>query len=116
LDLKEVYNQMQLVTFNKEIRFRTIKFTYLNAGHIPGSASIKVNVENKTVLYTGDYNTRTTQLMQPADPHTWGKVDVMITECTYGMRQLPDRELLQTQFLEKVDEVLRRGGRVLIPV
>jgi putative mRNA 3-end processing factor len=77
---------------------------------------MKIIAENVSVLYTGDYNTRTTQLMQPADPHTWGHVDVLITECTYGMRTLPDRTLLEERFLNQVAAVLKRGGRVLIPV
>jgi putative mRNA 3-end processing factor len=116
IDLKDVYKNMVHANFGVEQPFRSVRYSFYNAGHIPGSASIKIIAEGKSVLYSGDYNTRTTQLMQPADPHTWGNVDVMITECTYGMRELPQRAALEQQFLDKVDEVVRRGGRVLIPV
>ena len=116
LELKQVYAQMKNASFNVETQFRSIRYNFLNAGHIPGSASIKIQAEGLSVLYTGDYNTRTTQLMQPADPHTWGHIDVLITECTYGMRTLPDREELEVKFLAKIEAVLKRGGRVLIPV
>jgi putative mRNA 3-end processing factor len=116
LDLNDVYKNMENVSFNKETQFRGIKYNFLNAGHIPGSASIKIQAEGQSILYTGDYNTRTTQLMAPADPHTWGHVDILITECTYGNRDLPERPELEQQFLDKVQEVLKRGGRVLIPV
>jgi putative mRNA 3-end processing factor len=116
LELKQVYKSMKDVVCNKEEQFRGIKYNFLNAGHIPGSASIKVTAEGITVLYTGDYNTRRTQLMQEADPHTWGHVDVLITECTYGNRQLPSRDSLEEEFLDHVAAVLKRGGRVLIPV
>ena len=116
LELKQVSGHMKNTTFNVTGRLRGITYRFLNAGHIPGSASVKLEVEGISVLYTGDYNTRTTELMQPADPHTWGHVDVLITESTYGNRELPDREILEKQFLDTVDEVLKRGGRVLIPV
>jgi putative mRNA 3-end processing factor len=116
LELKEVTKSMQNTSFNKETQFRSIKYSYLNAGHIPGSASIRIVAEGQTILYTGDYNTRTTRLMQPADPHTWGHVDVLITECTYGARSLPAREQLEEEFLDKIEQVVKRGGRVLIPV
>jgi putative mRNA 3-end processing factor len=116
LELKQVYASMQNVPFNTEQNIRTLVYSFFNAGHIPGSASIKIKAEGLSVLYTGDYNTRTTQLMQPADPHTWGHVDVLITECTYGMRVLPNREILEEEFLNHVATIIKRGGRVLIPV
>jgi len=116
MDLKDVYKQMKFVPFGEPAQFRSVKYTYFNAGHIPGSACVRIECEGKSLLYTGDYNTRSTKLMQPADPHTWGSVDIMITECTYGNKQLPDRGPLEEEFLEKIEQVLKRGGRVLIPV
>jgi putative mRNA 3-end processing factor len=116
LELKQVSQDIQKVAFNKETQFRSIRYNFFNAGHIPGSASVKIEAEGLSILYTGDYNTRKTALMEPADPHTWGHVDVLITECTYGMRTLPDRDELERKFLESVEEVIKRGGRVLVPV
>jgi putative mRNA 3-end processing factor len=116
LELKETYKNLEHVSFNTPTQFRKVRHTFINAGHIPGSASIKLEAENLSILYTGDYNTRTTMLMQPADPHTWGKVDVLITECTYGARDLPDREPLVKEFLDMVERIVKGGGRVLIPV
>ncbi len=116
MDLNEVSKRMELVRYNYPTKFRGVEYTFYNAGHIPGSASVKVKAEGLTVLYTGDYNTRTTELMVPSDPHSWGEIDVMITETTYGARDLPDRAKLQVDFIARVEEVLRRGGRVLIPV
>jgi len=37
-----------------------IYLTFFNAGHIPGSVSILIEVDNKKILYTGDINTKTT--------------------------------------------------------
>jgi putative mRNA 3-end processing factor len=116
LDLKEVSKHMTGVKFNQPQHFRSLVYTYFNAGHIPGSASVKLEAEGLSLLYTGDYNTRTTHLMIPSDPHSWGHVDIMITEATYGARDLPNRDDLQVEFLDKVQQAVNRGGRVLIPV
>jgi putative mRNA 3-end processing factor len=115
-DLRKVGKDMRGVTYGKEQQLRTIRHAFFNAGHIPGSASVRIKVEGKTVLYTGDYNTVETELMKPADPMEWGPVDVLITEATYGGKEHPERAGLEQSFLAKIKEVIARGGRVLIPV
>lgn len=119
-DIREVEQATTHVRFDKWYRHRKLKFMFLNAGHIPGSAAILFEAEGKRVLYTGDFNTRTTRLMQPADfgaaVRQYGPIDTMITECTYGHRQLPSRDELEPAFLDAVRRVVGRGGGVLIPV
>jgi putative mRNA 3-end processing factor len=115
LDLKEVRKDTKLVRFDRDYKHKSIKFRFYNAGHIPGSAAIKITAENKTLVYTGDMNTRDTMLMIPAD-NDYGDVDVFITESTYGYRKLPDREQTKKAFLDKIEEVINRGGSALIPV
>ncbi|MFX1480622.1 MAG: MBL fold metallo-hydrolase, partial [Promethearchaeota archaeon] len=41
--------------------------TFLDAGHIPGSVSILLEVDNKTILYSGDINTQITNLIHSAN-------------------------------------------------
>lgn len=115
-DMRSVFKNAKTVRFNEEKNYRSIKYTYLNAGHIPGSASVRIRAEGLTVLYSGDYNTESTQLMQPSDPGSWGDVDVFITEATYGARDHPNRMSVEETFLKHVEEVIGRGGRVLLPV
>ncbi len=119
-DLKEVEGSTTRVEFDKWYSHRKLTFRFLNAGHIPGSAAILFEAEGKRILYTGDFNTRTTRLMKPADfakdLAELGPVDCLITECTYGNRQLPSRAEIEPRFLEAVKRVIANGGSVLIPV
>jgi putative mRNA 3-end processing factor len=119
-DIKEVRKSAKRILFDKWYSHRRLKFRFLNAGHIPGSAMILFEAEGKRVLYTGDFNTRTTRLMVPADfakvAKEHGPFDCVITESTYGHRQLPAREELEKEFLTSVSRVLVAGGSVLIPV
>lgn len=116
VDLKRVKRATRTVDFDKKYHFRKVNFSYFNAGHIPGSASIKFEVEGKKLLYTGDLNTRDTLLMKPANPRDFGEVDILITESTYGARQLPRRDDLYEEFLNNIERIIKQGGRVLIPV
>ena len=119
-DIREAEAATTHVKFDAWYQHRKLRFMFLNAGHIPGSAAILLEAEGKRVLYTGDFNTRTTRLMAPADfasiVKQHGPVDAMVTECTYGHRQLPSREELEPAFRETIRKVIARGGSVLIPV
>ena len=52
--------------------------TFLNAGHIPGSISILLEVDKKRILYSGDINTQETNLTIPANPNDLPKLDALI--------------------------------------
>ncbi|MFW9951712.1 MAG: MBL fold metallo-hydrolase [Candidatus Thorarchaeota archaeon] len=89
--------------------------TFYNAGHIPGSVSILVQVDNKKILYTGDINTISTNLIDPAQPNTIPQIDTLIIESTYSTREHPLRTNLEKKFFENVDNTIETGGNVLIP-
>ncbi|MHA2180174.1 MAG: MBL fold metallo-hydrolase [Promethearchaeota archaeon] len=89
--------------------------TFLDAGHIPGSVSILIEVDNKKILYTGDINTQTSNLINSANPNEVPEIDALIIESTYALRQHPPREQLEIEFVEKVTNIIDNGGTVLIP-
>jgi len=89
--------------------------TFLNAGHIPGSISILLEVDNKRILYSGDINTQETNLINPANPKDVPQLDALITESTYALKEHPSRNMLEEKFIEKVIDITDNGGKVLIP-
>ena len=44
--------------------------TFINAGHIPGSVSVLLEVDNKKILYTGDINNQNTNLVNATLPNS----------------------------------------------
>ncbi len=118
-DVKNVEYDHEYTTPDGNVRFR-----YLNAGHIPGSASILLELEGKRILYTADMSSEPTRLMSAstimqqmiAMTHTWGApLDVLIVETTYGNREHPPRAETEKRFLTAVRTAHARGGNVLIP-
>ncbi|MFW9824691.1 MAG: MBL fold metallo-hydrolase [Candidatus Thorarchaeota archaeon] len=89
--------------------------TFIDAGHIPGSVSILLEVDNKRLLYTGDINTQMTNLINPANPSEIPEIDALIIESTYALKNHPPREQLEKEFIEKITNIIENGGRVLIP-
>lgn len=89
--------------------------TFLNAGHVPGSVSILIEVDDKKILYTGDINSGKTNLVEPADPNGVPPLDALITESTYALRDHPPREEVEQNFIDNVINVTENGGKVLVP-
>jgi putative mRNA 3-end processing factor len=119
VDLKEVEKDAKIIEFDKWYNHKDLKFMFLNAGHIPGSAMILIEADGKRLLYTGDFNNRDTALMEH---EVINKVlrekplDVLITESTYGHRDLPNNEELEKKLIESIKKTLAKGGSVIAPV
>ena len=102
----------------KEIRKKIADdffITFFNAGHVPGSVSILVEVDGKKIFYTGDINNQETNLVESANPLLVPEIDVLITESTYALREHPSREEVERKFVENIIEITENGGKVLIP-
>jgi putative mRNA 3-end processing factor len=89
-------------------------FHFLDAGHIPGSAQILLEVEDKRILFTSDFNTSKTRLLPPADSN-YGELDAIIIETTYADEDHTDRLVLENNFVAHITDVVERGGTVLVP-
>lgn len=59
-----------------------VQFSFHPAGHVPGSAQIRVEYKGEVWVFTGDYKTQNDGISIPFEPircHTF------ITECTFGL-------------------------------
>ena len=115
---ENVYNSfsfMQTVKLNKRYHFGDMNFKFLDAGHIPGAASILLEIEGKKLLYSGDISHTNTHLVLGSDYHV-DNVDILICESTYGDRLHENRQEAEKRFKQKILEAIERGGSVIIPV
>jgi len=105
-------------TYDKPVQVAPgIRATFLDAGHILGSASILLELEEAgkvhRLLFSGDlgYSGRAI-LRDPASPP---QVDTLVMETTYGDRLHKQLKPSIDELYEVVNETLRRGGNVIIP-
>jgi putative mRNA 3-end processing factor len=114
LELRSMMRSNKHVDFGVEEEIGDIKFQLLNAGHTPGSAQILIEAEGKRILYTGDFNTIDTRLLEGAKME-YGDLDAVITESTYADEDHTERLELEKRFVDAVTDVVERGGTVLVP-
>ncbi len=104
------------VGYNEEVELNNkFSFKLFDAGHIPGSASVLLDVvENgvsRRVLYTGDIKISDTRLLDAA---VVPEADILISESTYGNRVHPDRREMEEKLLVGVEETLDSGGNAVL--
>ncbi|MEM3364141.1 MAG: MBL fold metallo-hydrolase RNA specificity domain-containing protein [Candidatus Micrarchaeia archaeon] len=92
-----------------------VRFSLHNSGHILGSSSVLVYNAKGNVLYTSDFSTRASRIMDPAEMGLTAKT--AIVESTYGGKEdmLPSSKELGKKLIEIVNRTLKKNGRLLIP-
>jgi len=86
--------------------------TFMNSGHILGSAFLLVEFFGKRLLFTGDLGRQAHPLLAAPDLIPAGQYDAIITESTYGDREhAPTTDKLENI----INRTVERGGSILIP-
>lgn len=94
-----------------------IHATFIDAGHILGSASIHLELEEqgkkRSVLFSGDLGYGGRVILR--DPATPPAADVVVMETTYGDRLHKQLQPSIEELYEAIEDTFRRGGNVVIP-
>ena len=91
---------------------------FYDAGHALGSAGMLVCGQRETLFYTGDVCFHDQTILKGARFEDV-KADVLIMETTRGNRDVPPgfkRQAEMDRLAKSIDQVIQRGGSVLIPV
>jgi len=94
-----------------------IRATFVDAGHILGSASILLELteagQTLRLLFSGDLGNGTDPLLlSPAPPP---RADVVVIETTYGDRLHKPMDASIEELYSAISDALERGGNVIIP-
>lgn len=82
------------------------------AGHLLGAASVRVEWEGRSILFSGDLGRAHDVLMMP--PALPEAADTVVIESTYGDRAHADTDPL-TELAAVINRTAARGGLVVIP-
>ncbi len=105
-------------SYNKPMQLgEGIRATFYDAGHILGSASILLELEedgeHRRVLFSGDLGYGGRVILH--DPTPPGDVDVAVMESTYGDRCHKSLQPSIEELYEAIDSTFAAGGNVIIP-
>ena len=94
-----------------------IRATFFDAGHILGSASILLELEEKgarrRLVMSGDIGNAGRPLLNPPKPPP--QCDAVVMETTYGDRNHKPYAPSVGEFYAAIEETFARGGNVVIP-
>jgi len=94
-----------------------VRATFLDAGHILGSACIYLelmkNGHRQTVLFSGDLGNNNKPIVR--DPSTPPKANVVVMETTYGDRLHKPVDQSVKELYAAITDTFTRGGNVIIP-
>lgn len=94
----------------------SIRITPYPAGHVLGAAMFLIEIAGLKILFTGDYSREEDRHLISAEVPKNVKIDVLITESTYGIASHIPRVQREAQLMKSITDVLNRGGRALLPV
>ncbi|MBS7656057.1 MBL fold metallo-hydrolase [Candidatus Bathyarchaeota archaeon] len=114
VDLQNMLGKRVSMRLDERFRVGNAEFNLINAGHIPGSCQILMELNGKKLLYTGDFNTIPSRLLDPGK-QVYKDINALIIESTYADEEHPDREKLEEEFVKSVREIIHEGGTVLVP-
>lgn len=112
-DVAKTLPLFQAIQVNKWIDINSsMKAIFRLNGHILGSTFIELNVNNETLVFSGDIGqTNDPMLNTPNKPQ---KADYLFIESTYGNRIHEETDTLA--YLDSIiDETIEKGGSVIIP-
>lgn len=75
-----------------------------------------IEIAGLKILFTGDYSREDDRHLISAEVPANVKIDVLITESTYGIASHIPRVEREAALMKSITSILNRGGRVLMPV
>ncbi|MBX3081537.1 MAG: MBL fold metallo-hydrolase [Anaerolineae bacterium] len=119
-DAVRALNNFHSVAYNRAIKIMPgVTLTYLDAGHMLGSAIVMLNIEDReanrdvTLVFSGDLGQPGLPILR--DPTQIDKADVLIMESTYGDRLHESFVDSEKDLQRIVVETYKRGGKLIIP-
>ncbi len=118
-DIEPVLNLFDtFLEYNQSLNLEEdIRISFKNAGHILGSASLKVKYEEdgmkKSAVFSGDIGQQSRIITSALD--CWHKANYIFIEATYGDRQHPNLALSINDFKQKIVQKTHHGGVVVLP-
>jgi metallo-beta-lactamase family protein len=113
-DAERTLKQLEPVPFETNVELaKGLSFTLTHAGHILGSACVRVRSDGRTVVFSGDVGRPNDPVMRAPEPLE--AMDYLVVESTYGNRLHEDDEDPKRQLADAINRTVERGGTVVIP-
>lgn len=114
--VEDVYKTLELIVTHEYNDWMVpgpdLRFSFIQNGHIPGSAMVEIHAGEKRIVFSGDLG-RSKPLIMPK-PKSLPETDILILESTYGDR-LHGTISAFDQIADAVNLGHKNKGQILIP-
>ena len=115
-DHLNTFPQIEAIDYYTTHTISSIRITPYPAGHVLGAAMFLIEIAGLNVFFTGDYSREQDRHLVSAEVPKCIKIDVLITESTYGVASHIPRLEREQALMKSITSIINRGGRVLMPV
>ncbi|KAH7635717.1 beta-lactamase-like protein [Sordaria sp. MPI-SDFR-AT-0083] len=115
-DHLKTFPMIEAIDYNTTHTISSIRITPYPAGHVLGAAMFLIEIAGLKIFFTGDYSREEDRHLISAEVPKGVKIDVLITESTYGIASHIPRVEREQALMKSITGILNRGGRVLMPV
>ena len=112
-EAERAIRQLTSVRYGRAFSVGPARVSFLDAGHILGSAITVVESEGRTLGFSGDLGRPGAPILR--DPDTPPALDLLLMETTYGDRRHDSFAHGSQRLAAAVTETIQRRGKVLIP-
>jgi metallo-beta-lactamase family protein len=113
-DVEACCSRFQSVAYKQTFSIGdAIRVTYFDAGHILGSASIRVEADQSSILFSGDIGRWDRPIIE--DPEFCPPTRYVVMESTYGDRDHEQTGLIADHLAAIITDTHKRGGNLIIP-
>ncbi|MEW5759981.1 MAG: MBL fold metallo-hydrolase [Candidatus Thermoplasmatota archaeon] len=103
----------EIIDYSETFEIDDVKFRFLDAGHILGSGTVEIFLENNKIVFSGDIGRAHVPILkEPVAPED---ANVLIIESTYGDTIHPDIKTTERIFLDIIKRTMKNGGNLIIP-
>jgi metallo-beta-lactamase family protein len=118
MDVSHTMAQFVTVPYHQDFKpCSGVTAKYFDAGHILGSASIRLAAEeNGTTMrigFTGDLGRKHMPIIR--DPESLGNLDYLICESTYGGKVHAPMTGMKEALSDVIKRTVARGGKIIVP-
>ncbi len=112
-DVSRAMATWKKIDYHVPFTLGNFQIEFFEAGHILGSAIIKVVAEGKTILFSGDLGNYPPPIIQTTE--MFDRADYCVLESTYGDRVHDDVDKRKEMLEDAIEDVTRDKGTLLIP-
>ncbi len=112
-DIDRMMTLWRGIGYHETIALGDFKITFFDAGHILGSAIIKIEAGGKTIVFSGDLGNTPAPIIRPTEMMTGA--DYCLVESAYGDRIHENLDRRRELLEDAIEETVKVGGVLMIP-